>query len=223
MTGTSLSLCQSAATSGLVVGRSLLPTTGTRPLQAGHPLPATLDAMVAFHTCLRRHLHCTFRPDPAMTVVGSSESSHCAASTGCVVGRSFTPTIASFPLQYGHPVPLRPFFDPVRSATRAVHVCLFRHFQSSFLDELHETVVASTLGVAISDAMAGWTAARDSCGNGTRPAQRGHPDFMKVRLATVAFHSYPHCLQCQGILRPEYDAKVVASIDASAISAAIAG
>jgi len=117
--------CHSAASSGCVVPKSFTPTTIVRPEQTPHPVPPFL---VRFLTVSRHswwqveHFHQTIWPAPYVTCCGVRRwflvGCHSAASRGCVVPRSFPPTIIALRLEQSpHPVP--PFL--VRFLTVSCH------------------------------------------------------------------------------------------------------
>ena len=99
--------CQSAATSGKSVAKSLSPGTGRLPEQYGHPIPSALDEILASHSWPRAQTHQALLLEPAVTPDGERapffSGCHCAARSGCVVERSLNPASTLFPEQYGHP------------------------------------------------------------------------------------------------------------------------
>ena len=175
--------CACAASSGLVVARSLNPANTFLFEQIGHPLPRDRLSRVAYQVCPSEHFHRVVLPEFATTVVGSHPSA-CAASSELVVARSLKPTSTTRLAQIGHPLP------PDRLLTVAFHVCPLSHFQPAFLSEPCETTVGSHPSACA--ASSEFVVARSLIPViGIRPEQTGHP-LPFVRLATIEFHQCPN-------------------------------
>jgi hypothetical protein len=126
-----------AASSGLIVARSLKPASARLPEQKGQPSPLARRFVGALQLWPRLHFQFRLVLDPGRTVVGSHPSA-CAASSGLIVARSLKPASARLPEQKGQPK-----FFAVISPTAHCHVWPWLQIQSNFFLLCDETVEGS--------------------------------------------------------------------------------